>query len=76
MEGSGLTITYLLSAFAALAVIWFIRAAIRGHRDAMQQRGRLLDEAHGLLIEPGIKPGAGSVSGRRRADQRRPACEA
>ena len=54
MERSGLTITYLLSAFAALAVIWFIRAALRGHRDAMQQRGRLLDEAHGLLIDPGI----------------------
>jgi hypothetical protein len=49
-----LTITYLLFAFALLAVAWFIRAAIRGHREAMQQRGCLLDEAHGLLSEPGI----------------------
>ena len=49
-----MTITYLFSAFALLAVAWFIRAAIRGHREAMQQRGRLLDEAHGLLSEPGI----------------------
>lgn len=50
-----MTITYLLFAFALLAVAWFIRAAIRGHRQAMQQRGRLLDEAHALLNEPGIR---------------------
>ena len=50
-----MTITYLLFAFALLAVAWFIRAAIRGHRQAMQQRGRLLDEAHALLGEPGIR---------------------
>jgi hypothetical protein len=49
-----LTIYHLLSAFALLAVVWFIRAAIRAHHEAMRQRGRLLDEAHALLSEPGI----------------------
>ncbi len=49
-----MTIYYLLFAFALLAVAWFVRAAMRGHRQAMQLRGRLLDEAHGLLTEPGI----------------------
>ncbi|WP_426232526.1 hypothetical protein [Pararhizobium sp. DWP3-4] len=49
-----MTITYLLFAFALLAVAWFIRAAVSGHREAMRQRRRLLDEAHGLLSEPGI----------------------
>ena len=48
-----MTIYYLFSAFALLATGWFIRAAMRGHRDAMRQRGRLLDEARGLLGEPG-----------------------
>ncbi|MCW0000062.1 hypothetical protein OE766_17630 [Pararhizobium sp. YC-54] len=49
-----MTIYYLFSVFALLAAAWLIRAAMAGHRDAMQQRGRLLDEAHGLLGEPGM----------------------
>lgn len=53
-----MTITYLLFAFALLAVAWFMRSAMRGHREAMQQRGCLLDEAYGLLSESGISMAA------------------
>jgi hypothetical protein len=47
-------IYFLFSVLALLAAAWFVRAAIRGHRRAMAQRRRLLDEAHGLLGAPGM----------------------
>jgi hypothetical protein len=45
---------YLLGIFALLSGAWLIKAAIAGHRSAMLHRRRLLDEAYGLLDEPGI----------------------
>jgi hypothetical protein len=49
-----MTMYYLFSIAALLAIALFVRAAIRGHRGAMAQRHRLLDEAHNLLGEPGV----------------------
>lgn len=47
--------TYSLFSIAVLlAIAWFIRAAARGHRGAMALRHHLLDEAQGLLDEPGM----------------------